>query len=372
MIYFENASHGNEGFNTHLMSYTFCVSFSNFLDRDFYFDFEIPCSTPPAFAFEDEYRERFRILIESPRSLVSDLIVLPNRRRFEIDREVENKVSYQLLYSYFATTQAMKDVLGQTLMWDYFGCGRIGLTREEFNSYDLVEWTHSKLVHPSCFYFLPRKEKEDLLRSIEIKFIDSIEKLAARVVEELGVFNAVHLRLGDFLKNYASDEYRVDAARFKVYVNATFEDHAVPILIATDGLAEKRLFEQIFDGYKIAFMDEVVFDNYYDDYKRLEFTDFNVLSILNELVCASSLTFIGTYRSTFTSMIHRMRQERYGKRDFNFFPDGRVARLVNKDQKIQQDTSGFFDWNRYSVFSEDHNSLAWMREWDFDRTSLDL
>ena len=86
MIYFENASHGNEGFNTHVMSWTFCISFSNFLDRDFFFDFEIPCSTPPAFATLDPFKDRFKILMESERSLVTDLVIIPNRRVFEIDR----------------------------------------------------------------------------------------------------------------------------------------------------------------------------------------------------------------------------------------------------------------------------------------------
>lgn len=84
MIYFENASFGTEGFNTHLMSYTLCISLSNFLERDFFFDLEIPCSTPPEYASDPLYKDKFSILLESPRSRVSELVKIPNRRCFRL------------------------------------------------------------------------------------------------------------------------------------------------------------------------------------------------------------------------------------------------------------------------------------------------
>lgn len=372
MIYFENASHGNEGFNTHVMSYTFAISFSNFLERDFYFDFEIPCSTPPAFAVLEPFKDKFKILLESKRSLVSELVRIPNRRIYDVDREIENKASFQMLYSHFASTSAMRSVFGETMMWDYFGFGRVAVIREELQAYDLIEWTHTKLASPSCFYFLPRKDKAALLESVRIRYINPIESLAETISKELGQYNAAHIRLGDFLTNYKSDEYQIDIERYRKYVRGIFPDADVPVLIATDGLESKELFEQIFAGYKLTFIDELVFGYYFDEFKMLEYTDFNVLTILNQLLCASSELFIGTYRSTFTTVIHRLRQERYKRSDFNFFPDGRVARLLDANYQIAQDRNGFFQWNKYSVFSEDHNSLGWMREWDFEQTSIDL
>ena len=67
MLYLQNASFGQEGFNTHLMSYTFAVSLSNFLDRDFFFDYEIPCSTPPDYASKPEYKDKFGTLLTAKR-----------------------------------------------------------------------------------------------------------------------------------------------------------------------------------------------------------------------------------------------------------------------------------------------------------------
>jgi len=373
MIYFENASHGNEGFNTHLMSWTFCVSFSNFLDRDFYFDFEKPCSTPPAFASLEPFKDKFKILLESERSLVTDLVRIRNRRVKQIDREVENKKSMQLLYSHFGSTAAMQRSFGNTMMWDYFSNGRVPLIREELQEFELIEFTHTKLTNPSFFYFLPRKEKDDLLRSIEIRYLSSIEQLAAKIVSELGRYNSVHIRLGDFPEAYKADEYGINIERYKKYVQHHFLDRSLPILIATDGLDSKEVFDEIFEGYKLIYIDELIFGDHFDDFTSLEFTDFNVLTILNQLICAASESFIGTYRSTFTGIIHRLRQERHRDARFYFFADDRIARSLNEDFEIVPDRKGFFEWNKYTIFTESgHNQMGWMREWDFDQTSIDF
>lgn len=371
MIYFENASRGEEGLNTHVVSYTMCISLSNFLGRDFFFDYEIPCSTPPDYASRPEFREKYKLLLDSPRSLVSQLVQIPNRRVFEIDRSVENKAAFQMIYSHFATTEAMKERFEGTIVWDSFSVGRIPQTREALDERDLIEWTHTKLANPAAFYFLGRDEKRALLDSVKVKYATSIERLAAEISLDTGPFYAAHLRLGDYPRNYGIDGYTVDPAKFRSYLAGVFTDDSLPILIATDGLHEKEVFAKLLDGYRFEFIDEIVFEYYRRQYGELEFTDFNALSIINQLLCSSAEAFVGTYRSTFTSIIHRIRQERYGKTDFEFFPDEKVAKLLNADGRIAPDRSGFFDWNRYSVFSEDHSSMAWMREWNHELTAID-
>ena len=373
MIYYENASYGMEGFNTHLLAFTFCVSFSNFLDRDFFFDYEIPSSPPPDFALREEYKDRFKILLESERSLVTDLLEKPagTRRRFEIDRHSDNKISFELLYGYFATTEEIKAKYGGSFIWDAFAVGRESLVKEQLQSYELIEWLNPKLTSPGVFYFLDKPEKEALLESVRIKYREEIEKLAGRIVGELEKFNAFHLRLGDFLKTHKS-EYWFNVERFKKYVKATFTDTEMPVLAATDGLYEKALFAEMLEGYKVVFIDELIFDDYREAYERLNFTDFNVLTILNQLICANSEIFIGTYRSTLTNVIHRLRQERFGKKDFNFFPDEAVVRLLTPDFIINPDRQGFFDWNKYSTFSQNQAQIAWMREWNLDFSAINF
>lgn len=290
---------------------------------------------------------------------------------FSIDRQIENKAGFQLLYSYFITTDELRTKFEGTMVWDSFSVGRHCLTREQLQQSELIEWTHSKIATPAFFYFLKRPEKQALMDSVKIQYLDEIEKLAAGITQKAGAFNAFHLRLGDFLTNYKADDYAVDIPRFEEYVKAVFPDKTMPVLAATDGLHEKELFQTMFPDHRIIFIDELIFDEYRGEYERLPYTDFNVVSILNQLICSEAETFIGTYRSTFTAIIHRLRQERYGKKDFHFFPDGKVARLL-KDNKILPDRHGFFDWNRYSAFAEDHPAMAWMREWDHDLTSIDI
>lgn len=373
MIYYENASKGVEGFNTHVLAYTFCFSFSNFLDRDFFFDYEIPSSTPPDFAGQDEFRDKFKILLESGRSLVTDLVVMPAflRRRFEIDRSEDNKITFELLYGYFATTEEIKAKFGNTIIWNSFAVGREALTREQLQSYELIEWLNPKLTSPSVFYFLSKPEKDEFLKSVQIRYLEEIENLARKIVGEYGKFNSFHLQLGDFL-NVNKNEYRFDVERFKDYVKATFTDAETPILAATDGLYEKEKFAEMLKGYKVVFIDELIFDQFREAYEGLSFTDFNVLTILNQLICANSEIFIGTYRSTMTSVLHRLRQERFGKKDFNFSPDEKVSQLLTPDLILKTDKSGFFDWNRYSAFSAHQIHIAWWREWDFDLTAMNF
>jgi hypothetical protein len=373
MIYFENSSRGEEGLNTHVMSYVLAISMSRFLDREFYFDYEIPCSTPPDFASKSGFEEKFGVVMTSGRSLVTDLLDMPARRVFEIDRDVSNKVEYQLLFSYFMTTEAMRRRFEGTFIWDAFGVGRVPLTREELQKFELIEWTHTKLSAPAIFYFLPAEEKRELLASVRVRYAKPIEDLATKIVAEMGgvqSFNAVHSRLGDFRQNYAEDEYSINEELFAKYIAATFPDRGLPVLIATDGLDEKAAFERMFAGYQLTFVDELILGEFRHEYLELPFTDFNSLTILNQLICAAADIFIGTYRSTFTGMIHRLRQERYDRRDFAYFPDAKVAKLLNEKLQIMPDRSGFFDWNRYSIFSEDHGQMCWMREWDHERSIL--
>jgi hypothetical protein len=354
------------------MSWTMAVTMSNFLDRDFVFSYEIPCSTPPDYASHPDYKDRFGVLMSSKRSLVSDLLDIPNRRIAEPDELPSQRLSYRGLFLFFATTQAMKDKFEGTFLWEAFGVGREALIREELMDADAVEWTHTILSSPSAFYFLPRAEKLALMDTAKIKFRDGIEDLASAIIGDVGNYSAIHLRLGDFLREYAADEYSVDLERFARYIEANLPDRELPVLIATDGLQEKELFSRLLAGYKTIFIDELVFGEYRERYLELEFTDFNVLTILNELICTAADEFIGTYRSTLSSIIHRMRQERFGKRNLMFFPDGKISTLLNADFKIVPDSPGFFDWNRYRSLSADQKDIGWRREWDHQYTMIDV
>lgn len=370
MIYFENHYKGTAGLNNHVVPYSLCVSLSNFLDRDFYFDHEVPPSTPPRFAVTGKLKDKFAVLMNSPRSVVSDLVKIPNRRRRTIGRNIANKKRIDNAYLVCVSDAATMARFAGTGVDTFFSLGREILVKEALQEFDLIEIGDNSLVNATFFYFLGRAAKNELLGSIQIRYADGLERLAARICGELGRFNSMHLRLGDFLVSYGPDGYRVDIDAFRNYVDAAYGENDLPVAIATDGLEEKELFEKLLPDRECIFIDELIFENHEREFRELQFTDFSSLSVIDQLVCAAGEIFVGTCRSTFTSVIHRLRQERYSKTDFNFFPDERVAKLIDADQKIKPDQAGFFDWNRYSVFSDHYEHPAWMREWNYDLTSL--
>jgi hypothetical protein len=257
------------------------------------------------------------------------------------------------------------------MIFEHFGMGRKALTREELNKFELIEWTDTRLSNPSYFYLLNRHEKQDLLRSIALQYLPEIETLAAIIIAELGHYNSVHIRLGDFLN--LRPEYGASArgGEFAAHIAAALPKD-IPVMIATDGLEEKQFLETLFEGFDIRFIDELIFDQFRLEFLKLPFTDFNSLTVLNQLICAASGDFVGTYFSTVTGVIHKLRQERYRKKEFMFFPDPVVSKHLSGDLKLVPDRQGFFDWNRFSAFAPSHFHMAWAREWDYDLTAVDL
>jgi hypothetical protein len=372
MIYFENYLKSDAGFNNHVVAYTLAISLAALLERPFYFDFEFPSTVPPDFAFQPELHKKFKILLDSPRSLVSDLIQTPCRRAREINRDKKNKIVIADVIERFVTTEKLRRKFGGTRLEKFFSLGREAVTIEHLQSFDLIEIGEQSMCNASYFYFLERADKRRVLESAQIEYLPEIESLAARIAEQIGAANAIHLRLGDFLKFFEHDGYRLTAEDCRRYLQANVPDKSLPFVVATDGLHEKDFFSQIFADWKYLFLDEIIFGDFAAEFRELPFTDFNVLSIINQLLCARAEIFVGVCRSTFTSVIHRLRQERYGKKDFLFFPESRIRRLLNADFRIAPDSAGFFDWNKYSPFYECLRYPAWMREWDFDLTAIDF
>lgn len=370
MIYFENYQNGTAGWNNHVIPYTLCIAISNFLERDFFFDHEIPPSTPPHVHPIGKLKEEIEFVMKSKPSLVSDLVKTPNRRRFEIDRNSGTNFRIENPMTNFMTNEDQRSKFGGTMIWNFFSLGREVLIKEELGRYDVIEIGNNCIINPRYFFFLDRASKSGLLDPTAVRYMPELEDLAMKVVTSTGRFNAIHLRLGDFAAAYGSDGYSVEPELFRQCIQAIFQDRDVPILVATDSFQSKEIFAKMLDGFQYELIEEIILGDFFDKFRQLPLTDFNALSVLDQLICASADQFCGTFRSTFTGVIHRLRQERFGKVDFNFFPDGRVRRHLNEEFRLVPDTQGFFEWNRYSAFSEHYSYPAWMREWNFELTAI--
>jgi hypothetical protein len=197
-------------------------------------------------------------------------------------------------------------------------------------------------------------------------------ELAARVARDIGPFNAVHLRRGDFKVTYGVTTLERQPRESIEAMDALFSRDE-PLVILTDERADP-----FFDEIKLAFpkhffIDWHILDHYGAQFAELPRTDSVSLAYLSQLVAAESKEFIGTMTSTFTALIQRHRGNRGKPEAFRFLwnelPDpgqlverGRHALSNNialdRGEMVEK-YEGPYSWNRVSQ----QLNPSWMREW---------
>lgn len=229
------------------------------------------------------------------------------------------------------------------------------------------------LGYYSSFFYLGRSaqlQALDALRKMKPK--PEIAAFAARVAGELGAFNAVHIRRGDFKKTVG-----VTTLERKPSEAIEALDHHFgrdePLVILTD-----EPDDPFFDDIKTAFRQHIILDHYILQNHGAEFHDLPThdsiaLAYISQLVASQSKDFIGTMTSTFTALIQRMRgnlgKEELFKYLWNELPPvgaklepGRHE--IGDDIKLEkgvmvEDGTGPYSWNRVNQ----RLNVAWMREW---------
>jgi len=163
------------------------------------------------------------------------------------------------------------------------------------------------LVHFYAFLFF-EDWKQQLWTSRfvrdHLRYIDELQCGAARVVEALrekarengnpeGIFDTFHVRRGDFQYK----DTRIEAT--ELYKNsADLIPENATLYIATDE-RNKKFFDPIKQHYHVYFL---------DDFKHLfQKMNTNYYGMLDQLIASKGRTFVGTYHSTFTGFINRMR-----------------------------------------------------------------
>ncbi|EED35335.1 hypothetical protein NOR51B_1280 [Luminiphilus syltensis NOR5-1B] len=197
-------------------------------------------------------------------------------------------------------------------------------------------------------------------------------ELAQKVAFDLGDFNAIHMRRGDFKVTYG-----VTVLDRQPWEAIDAMDHHFDrddrLLICTD-----ERDDPFFHDIKQCFNDHVFVDHHILDYYAAEFAalpqnDSLALAYLSQLVAAYSKDFIGSMTSTYTGMIQRLRGNRGVHEPFKFLwnelPDPGdtlergshpVSNCVPLEQGIMvPEFDGPYSWNHYSPLI----NPAWMREW---------
>jgi hypothetical protein len=197
-------------------------------------------------------------------------------------------------------------------------------------------------------------------------------ELAARVARDIGPFNAVHMRRGDFKATYGVTTLERKPSEAIEAMDALFS-RGEPLVIVTD-----ERDDPFFDEIKLAyprhyFIDWHILDHYGAQFAELPRTDSLSLAYLSQLVAAESKEFIGTMTSTFTALIQRYRGNRGKPEAFRYLwnelpdPGQRVERgrhelsniIALERGEMVEKYDGPYSWNRVSQLL----NPAWMREW---------
>ena len=215
-----------------------------------------------------------------------------------------------------------------------------------------------------------RRAVYELLTRMQAK--QPYAQLAKRIATDLGPFNAVHMRRGDFKVTYGVTV--LDRQPWEA-IDALDQHFSRDdrLLICTD-----ERDDPFFDEIKRAwpdhiFIDHYILDHYLDDFLSLPTHDSLALAFLSQLIAAQSKDFIGSMTSTFTAMIQRLRgsagEQELFKFLWNELPDpgthverGRhpISECVPLEKGVMiQEFEGPYTWNRYSQLL----NPAWMREW---------
>ena len=228
----------------------------------------------------------------------------------------------------------------------------------------------------SYFFYLDRAaqlQAHDALLRMKPK--SEYAAFAKRIAEDLGSFNAVHIRRGDFkvTKNVSTRDRTPAEVIEKLDPHFSRDDRLV---VLTDE-ADDPYFDEIKASFRDhIFIDHHILENYDSEFQVLPAHDSIALAYISQLVAAESRDFVGTMTSTFTSLIQRMRGNRGMSEPFKFLwneppeppePDDKVeggrqqinnsVTLVNGVMVEQRD--GPYSWNRCTQ----RLNPAWMREW---------
>lgn len=229
------------------------------------------------------------------------------------------------------------------------------------------------LSYYSYFFYFDDQTRRSVYRMLQrMQPKRELAELAQRVASDLGSFNAVHLRRGDFKVTYGVTTLDRQPWEAIEVLDHHFKRQDTLVIVTDE--RDDPFFGEITAAYPHhVFIDHHVLDEYRKDFDALAYRDSVALAYLSQLIAAESNDFIGTMTSTFTAIIQRYRGNRGKPELFKFLwneiPEhgdrlerGRhpVSECIPLDRGIMvEESSGPYSWNRYSA----RIAADWMREW---------
>ncbi len=209
-----------------------------------------------------------------------------------------------------------------------------------------------------------------LLRCLKPKqpYLDFAQKIA----NDLGPFNGVHMRRGDFKHTFGVTTLERTPQEALSIMDHHFSKND-RLVILTDEMHDP-FFQDIQAVYRDnVFLDHFILENHREEFLDLPCHDSLALAFLSQLVASESKDFIGSMNSTFTAIIQRYRGNKGKKESFKFLwnelPDEGVELERGRHSKshcvpmnhgiMVEEFQGPYSWNRVNQ----RINPAWMREW---------
>ena len=225
----------------------------------------------------------------------------------------------------------------------------------------------------SYLFYLDSETRRSVYRLLQqMQAKRPFAELAQRVARDLGPFNAVHLRRGDFKVTYGVTTLDRQPREAIEAMDQLFK-RKDPLVILTDE-RDDPFFKEIKVAYpNHTFIDWHILDHHGAEFAALPQTDSLSLAYLSQLVASEAKEFIGTMTSTFTGLVQRYRGSRGKNEQFRYLwnelpePEDEVERgrhaineciPLDRGQMVEQ-FPGRYSWNRVSQLL----NPAWMREW---------
>lgn len=210
--------------------------------------------------------------------------------------------------------------------------------------------------------FYVKEEMRSVIMNSVRKVIpkEPYRKLALEISESIGIFNAIHVRQGDFLN--ADHPFDIkDPESLLFNVDGIFERDKT-LVICSDEEASPN-FSLLRKHFQCVMLESYIRDNpslrqIYDD---LPFRDEAIMGVICQLVCEHADKFAGSLRSTYTNYVHRARSE--PEMLFINTLERPNVKIIEGRFEITQPAKEFSWWRTGWCMDVDPYTISWMREW---------
>lgn len=256
---------------------------------------------------------------------------LPNVKFFSNDYFLQNRLNANIIQSQISYVNAKEDNHDNEI---FFSQGRklATLDPEKENIFTMT------LIWYSRFFFNKNIDIDNAIKTV--KFKQPYVNLANKIANHLGRFNGAHIRvMQDHFQYYTFTNEKINEGIDRL-------DSNLPLYISVDDM-NHPILSSIKTEHK--YIHDVILNEFYEDFKKLPYSNRVVLGLISSLVMSLADDFVGTPLSTYTGFIHQERH-RNNRASFKFFP----SEFDNvKSDKVP------FSWNK---FSGQH--YAWQRDWE--------